>query len=111
MFLVRSQKAILRQYNRTKNTSPFDDRNYRDIIIKCCPYDADSVVRFGVYTVEEAKGYYQVPRNIDVKAGDQIHFIGNYKNGTFDEKKADTILEVQDGWLFNRIENYILAVK
>lgn len=79
MFLVRSQKAILRQYNRTKNTSPFDDQNYRDIIIKCCPYDADSVVRFGVYTVEEAKGYYQVPRNIDVKAGDQIHFIGNYK--------------------------------
>lgn len=111
MFLIRSQKAILRQYNRTKKISPFDDQNYSDIPIKCCPYNADKIIRFGVYTVDEAKGYYSVPRNIDVRVGDQICFIGNYKTGTFDEKKAETILEVQDGWLFNRIENYILAVK
>ena len=41
MFLIRGQKAILRQFNRTDNTNVFDDQNYQDIPIKCCPYDID----------------------------------------------------------------------
>nr|DAF46625.1 MAG TPA: hypothetical protein [Siphoviridae sp. ctqwY3] len=113
MFLVRGQKAILRQYNRTENNAVFDDQDYNEITIKCCPYDIAQGIRFGIYTVPEATGYYQVPRFVDVKQGDQIIFIGNYQNEnepTFDEQ-VHTILEVQDNWLFNRVENKILAVK
>ena len=113
MFLIRGQKAILRQFNRTDNTNVFDDQNYQDIPIKCCPYDISQGLRFGIYTVPEAKGYYQVPRYIDVKEGDQIIFIGNYNNDDNPafENERHTILDVQDNWLFNRVENKILAVK
>lgn len=112
MFLVNGQKAILRQFNRTTNKNIYDDQTYRDITIKCCPYDISQGIRFGIYTVPEAKGYYQVPRYIDVRQGDQIMFVGknNIDKPTF-EGQMHTILEVQDNWLFNRIENKILAVK
>lgn len=106
MILVNSIKAILRQYNREDNTSVFDDQNYKEITIKCIPYDVDNGTNFSEYTTKEAKGYYQLPRWVDVKSGDQIKLLGKYGNDEF-----LTILEVQDGWLFNRIENYIIAVK
>lgn len=113
MFIVRGQKAILRRFNRQDDTNVFDDQNYQDMPIKCCPYDIKQGIRFGIYTVPEAKGYYQVPRQIDVRQGDQIIFIGKNdtdENTTF-EGEIHTILEVQDAWLFNRVENKILAVK
>lgn len=112
MFLINGQKAILRQFNRTTDTSIYDDQNYTDIRIKCCPYDISQGIRFGIYTVPEAKGYYQVPRYIDVRQGDQIKFIGknNIDEPTF-EGQVHTVLEVQDNWIFNRVENKIIAVK
>ena len=106
MFLVNGQKAKLRQFNRTENNSVFDDQNYTEIYIKCCPYDISQGIKFGIYTVEDAKGYYQVPRFVDVREGDQIVFMGKGNTG-----ETHTILDVQDNWLFNRIENKILAVK
>lgn len=106
MFLVNGIKATLRQFNRTSNDNVYDDQNYKEITIKCCPYDVDQAVRFGIYTVPEATGYYQVPRWVDVREGDQIILQGKYSNGI-----VHTVLKVQDEWIFNRVENYIIAVK
>lgn len=111
MFLPRGQKAILRQFNRTDSDNVFDDQNYQEITIPCCPYNAEQGIRFGVYTVPEATGYYQVPRWVDVKEGDQIIFLGNYFHKEKTPRITHTILKVQDEWLFNRVENFILAVK
>lgn len=105
MFLVNGMKAKLRQFNRNENNEIYDDRQYKEVIIKCCPYDVDQGIRFGIYTVPEAKGYYQVPRWVDVREGDQIILLGKYESGI-----VHTILKVQDEWIFNRVENYIIAV-
>lgn len=106
MFLVNGMKAKLRQFNRKPNDNKYDDQQYKEITIKCCPYDIDQGIQFGVYSVPEATGYYQVPRWVDVREGDQIIFLGKYSDGI-----VHTILKVQDEWLFNRVENYVLAVK
>lgn len=101
MFLINGFKATLRQFNRTTNTSYYDDQNYADIVIKMCPYNIANGINFGIYTVPNAEGYYQVPRTTDVLEGDQII----YGDRTY------TVLKVQDHWLFNRVENKVLAVK
>ena len=108
MFLVNGMKAKLRQFNRDEDNNVFDDQNYKEFFIKCCPYNVDESIKFGIYTHPEATGYYQVPRWVDVKEGDQIIFLGN--RGVIEER-VHTILEVKDEWLFNRVENKILAVK
>lgn len=127
MFLVNGQKAILRQYNRTKDgsksngnlniifeksgedNSVFDDQNFRDVYIKCIPYNVDYSIRFSEYTVPNAKGYYQVPNWVDVRVGDQIRYLGKF--GKDYSNNFETILEVRDGYLFNNVENKIIAVK
>ena len=111
MFLVNGMKAKLRQFNRNEDNNVFDDQNYKDIYIKCCPYNADQGINFGIYTVPEATGYYQVPRWVDVREGDQIIFLGGRLKDTRFREQVHTILKVQDEWLFNRVENYIIAVK
>lgn len=109
MFLVNGMKAKLRQFNRDEDNNVFDDQNYKENPIKCCPYNVDEGIRFGIYTVPEATGYYQVPRWVDVREGDQIMFLGS--DGEIINDRVHTILKVQDEWLFNRVENKILAVK
>lgn len=101
MFLINGLKAQLIQYNRNTTNSIYDDQDQQTVSIKVCPYDISDGVRFGLYTVPEAKGYFQVKRTVDVKEGDQIIF----------DNKTYTILNVQDNWLYNRVENKILAVK
>ncbi len=101
MFLVNGLKAQLIQYNRNEDNSIYDDQNKALVNIKICPYDISNGLKFGIYTVPEATGYFQVGRKIDVHEGDQIVF----------ENKTYTILKVQDNWIFNRVENKILAVK
>lgn len=105
MFLVNGIKCTLRQFNRNESDSVYDDQEYRDVPIKCCPYDVDQAVRFGIYTIPEATGYYQLPRWVDVREGDQIII------KTKSREIVHTILKVQDEWIFNRVENYICAVK
>lgn len=109
MYLVNGQKAILRQYNRTEDSSPFDDQNYTEVEIKCIPYNVDYSIRFSEYTVPQANGYYQVPNWVDVKIGDQIKYLGKFGQDT--DNDFQTVLEVRDGYLFNNIENYVIAVK
>ena len=84
MFLVNGMKAKLRQFNRDEDNNVFDDQNYKEVFIKCCPYNVDESINFGIYTHPEATGYYQVPRWVDVKEGDQIIFLGN--RGVIEER-------------------------
>lgn len=108
MFLVNGMKAQLIQYNREplEEDEIYDDEQKKTITIKCCPYKVSQKVKFGEYTHPEATGYYIVHRFVDVKKGDQIIFLGKYSDGV-----VHTILEVEEGWIFNRVENKILVVK
>lgn len=101
MFLVNGIKATLIQYNRNNEDSIYDDEDQKSITIKVCPYNVDNAIRFGKYTIPEATGYFITKRQYDVQEGDQIVFLG----------KTYTIIKIMDGWQFNRIENYVLAVK
>lgn len=100
MFLTNGMNAQLIKYNRD-NTGVYDDEytSTEDIVI--CPYNQDIRVAFGVYTIPEAEGYYIVKRATDIKEGDQIVFNGN----------TLTVLKVKDNWIWNRIENFTVAVK
>lgn len=109
MFLINGMKAKLRLFNRTDNEEVFDDQNFQDVFIKCCPYNSDQCINFGIYTIPEATGYYQVPRWVNVKPGDQITFLG--KTGDIIDEQVHTILKVYDEWYFNRVENKILVIK
>lgn len=105
MFLVNGMKATLKKYNRPneddKSTGVYDDEFTEEEQIILCPYSQDIRVAFGTYTVPEAEGYFIIKRATDVKEGDQIIFNG----------ETYTILKVKDNWIFNRIENYTVAVK
>lgn len=101
MFLTNGMKATLIQNNRSNDNSPYDDQDKKSVDIVVCPYNVDQAVRFGVYTVPEAKGYFIVKNTVDVKEGDQLVF----NDITY------SILDVQDNWIWNKIANYIIAVK
>lgn len=101
MFLTNGMKATLIQNNRSNDNSPYDDQDKKSVDIVVCPYNVDQAVRFGVYTVPEAKGYFILKNTVDVKEGDQLVF----NDITY------SILDVQDNWIWNKIANYIIAVK
>ena len=100
MFNVNGMNAILVQNNRNES-SYYDDQDKQEINIKVCPYNVDQAVKFGIYTVPEATGYFIVKGNVPVKEGDQLKFMGN----------TYSILKVQDNWIWNKIANIVLAVK
>ena len=100
MFLTNAMKGTLIKYNRGQ-TGVYDDEYKTIATIKLCPNNQDVRVAFGTYSVPEAEGYYIVKSNIDVKEGDQITFMN----------KTYTVLKVKDNWIWNRIENYTVAVK
>lgn len=101
MFLTNGIKATLIQYNRNNEDSIYDDEDQKTMTIKVCPYNVDNAVNFGTYTTPEATGYFITKRQYDVQEGDQLKFMN----------KTYTVLKVMDGWQFNRIENYVLAVR
>lgn len=102
MFLTNGMKATLIQNNRSVDyNSPYDDQDKKSVDIVVCPYNVDQAVRFGVYTVPEAKGYFIVKNTVDVKEGDQLVF----NDITY------SIIDIQDNWIWNKIANYIIAVK
>lgn len=107
MFLVNGMNATLIKYNRPNEnneaayTGIYDDEYTSTEDIVLCPYNQDIRVAFGVYTVPEAEGYYIVKRATDIKEGDQISFNG----------QTLTVIRVKDNWLWNKIENYTVAVK
>lgn len=101
MFNVNGMKAILVQNNRSNEDAYYDDQDKKQIPIKVCPYNTDMAVRFGIYTVPEAKGYFIVKAKTPVMEGDQIIFEGR----TF------SVIEVKDEWIWNKLANIIVAVK
>ena len=101
MYNVNGIKASLVQYNRNNGDSIYDDKDQQTVDIVVCPYNVDQAVRFGVYTIPEATGYFIIKGNVDVREGDQIVFYDR----TF------TILQVNDNWLWNKIANISVAVK
>lgn len=111
MILVNSQKATLTKFNRTDVDDYFDDQNFTTETIQVVPYGVDQAIKFGVYTIPEATGYYLVKGDVDVREGDQITFIGKFKNANNPFNKVATVLKIQDGWLFNRVESKVVIVK
>lgn len=101
MFIVNGMKAKLIKFNRNNDNSIYDDEDTQEENIKVCPYNVDDAIRFGIYTVPEATGYFQVHRKLDIRNGDQIVF----------RNKNYTVLKVQESWMFNRVENKMVAVK
>lgn len=100
MFNVNGMKATLIQNNRNQS-SVYDDQDKQEVQIKVCPYNVDQSVKFGIYTVPEATGYFIVKANTPVEEGDQL-IIGG---------RTYSILKVQDDWIWNKVANIILAVK
>lgn len=100
MYITNGLNATLIKYNR-EGTGVWDDEytSTQDIVL--CPYNQDVSVGFGVYTVPEAKGYFIVKNDVDVKEGDQVIF----------NKETYTIIDVKDNWIWNKIVNYTIAVK
>lgn len=103
--------ATLRQFNRVDNTNDYDDQNYTSKTIKVCPYNVAQGIGFGIYTVPEATGYYIVKRTEDVREGDQLIFLNGLTTADDIKNQVHTVLKVQDNWIFNRVENKIIAVK
>ena len=101
MYNVNGMNAKLIQYNRTDNDSIYDDKNKQEVDIVVCPYNVDMAIRVGIYTIPEAKGYFIIKNNVDVREGDQIEFKGD----TF------TIIQVNDNLIWNKLANISIAVK
>ena len=101
MYNVNGMNATLVQNNRNENNSIYDDNDKQEIEIVVCPYNVDQAIRFGIYTIPEAKGYFIIKNDVDVREGDQLIF----KDETF------TIISVQDEWLWNKVANINIAVK
>ena len=57
MFITNGIDAILIKNNRNES-SVYDDQDKQEENIVCCPYNVDQAVKFGLYTVPEAKGYF-----------------------------------------------------
>lgn len=100
MFNTNGLSAILVQNNRGTSTY-YDDQDKTEIEIKVCPYNQDQIVRFGIDTTSDAKGYFIVKKDTPVREGDQLIF----------NDKTYSIIEVRDNWLWNKIANIILIVK
>lgn len=100
MFNVNGMSAKLIQNNRG-TSGIYDDQDKTEIDIKVCPYNVDQAVRFGIYTIPEATGYFIVKPDIDIKEGDEILF----------QDKLYSVLKIQDNWLWNKKANIGIAVK
>lgn len=100
MFNVNGMRATLIQNNRN-TSSYYDDQDKQEVNIKVCPYNVDQAVKFGIYTIPEATGYFIVKKNTPVREGDQLQ-IGD---------RTFSIIKVQDEWIWNKVANIILAVK
>ncbi len=100
MFNVNGMAATLIQNNRG-TSGIYDDQDKTEVEIVVAPYNVDQAVKFGVYTIPEAKGYFIVKAGTDIKEGDEIVF----QNRTY------SVLQVNDNWLWNKIANIGVLVK
>lgn len=101
MYNVNGMDATLIQCNRNDVESIYDDTDTQTIDIVVCPYSVDQAIRYGIYTIPEATGYFIIKNDVDVREGDQLEFKGH----------TYTILEVKDNWIWNKLANISIAVK
>ncbi len=111
MFLTNGMKATLRKFNRSTNNSLYDDKNSTESYIYLCPYAVAQGIKFSIYSHPEATGYYIVKRTDDVREGDQIIFLNGYTEADDIKNQTHTVLKVSDNWIFNRVENKVIAIK
>ena len=100
MFNMNGMSATLIKNNRG-TSGIYDDQDKTEEKIKVCPYNVDQAIRFGIYTIPEATGYFIVKSGIDIKEGDQILFRGI----------TYSVLKIYDNWIWNKIANISVAVK
>ena len=101
MYLLNPKKAQLIKKNR-KTDYVYDDEDYeKPIKLDVIPYNVDQAIRYGMYTVPEATGYFIIRSKVDIREGDQIIF----------NNRQYSVLKVIDNWIFNRIESIEVVVK
>lgn len=101
MYLFNPKKAQLIRKNRNTDYV-YDDEDVKESIsLDVIPYNVDQAIRYGIYTVPEATGYFIIRHNADIREGDMITF----------NNRQYSVLKVQDNWIFNKIESIEVAVK
>jgi hypothetical protein len=101
MYLFNPKKAQLIRKNRNTDYV-YDDEDVEETIsLDVIPYNVDQAIRYGIYTVPEATGYFIIRHNADIREGDLITF----------NNRQYSVLKVQDNWIFNKIESIEVAVK
>lgn len=101
MYLFNPKKAQLIRKNRNTDFV-YDDEDVETAIkIDVIPYNVDQAIRYGIYTVPEATGYFIIRSKVDIREGDMITF----------NNRQYSVLKVHDTWIFNKIESIEVAVK
>ena len=101
MYLFNPKKAQLIRKNRNTDYV-YDDEDVEETIsLDVIPYNVDQAIRYGIYTVPEATGYFIIRYNNDIREGDMITF----------NNRQYSVLKVIDNWVFNKIESIEVAVK
>ena len=101
MYLFNPKKANLIRKNHNTDYV-YDDEDVEEAIsLDVIPYNVDQAIRYGIYTVPEATGYFIIRHNADIREGDLITF----------NNRQYSVLKVQDNWIFNKIESIEVAVK
>ena len=102
MYLFNPMKAQLIRKNRSTEDFVYDDEDKETPIdLDVIPYNVDQAIRYGIYTVPEATGYFIIRHYVDIKEGDMILFAD----------RQYSVLDVQDNWIFNKLESIEVAVK
>ena len=101
MYLFNPKKAQLIRKNRNTDYVYDDEDVEKSISLDVIPYNVDQAIRYGIYTVPEATGYFIIRHNADIREGDMIAF----------NNRQYSVLKVIDNWVFNKIESIEVAVK
>ena len=101
MYVFNPRKAKLIQKNRGADSVYDDEDMNTPIDIDVIPYNVDQAIRYGIYTVPEATGYFIIRSKVDIWEGDQIIF----------NTRKYSVIKVIDNWIFNKIENITIAVR
>jgi hypothetical protein len=101
MYLFNPKKAQLVRKNRNTDYVYDDEDVEKPISLDVIPYNVDQAIRYGIYTVPEATGYFIIRHSTDIREGDMITF----------NNRQYSVLKVVDNWVFNKIESIEVAVK
>lgn len=101
MYFFNPKKAQLIRKNRNTDYVYDDEDVESPISLDVIPYNVDQAIRYGIYTVPEATGYFIIRYSTDIREGDMITF----------NNRQYSVLKVIDNWVFNKIESIEVAVK